>query len=172
VTTQSPHYASRDASPSSPLHYQSHLSNFNHAYLKRYFDRPRALPVPARGTEPPVTDRDATSAGTLSASRDVTGSQGLLSDATSLFHPSHQRASPRTTDSDSPATPSRVLLEALATDPSRTHALALNTQLRYTGFQPAESVLSLLSDPSRQSHQPPAPRALLLSLPKTYTENR
>ena len=90
--------------PPHPSHYQSHLY-FNHAYLKRYFDRPRALSVPARGTEPPVTDRDAASAGTLSVSRDVTGSQGLLSDATSLFHLPHQRANPRITRADSPATP-------------------------------------------------------------------
>lgn len=153
--------------PPHPSHYQSHLSNFNHAYLKRYFDRPRALAVPARGTEPPVTDRDATSAGTLSVSCDVTGSQGLRSDATSLFHLPHQRANPRITHTDSPVTPSRILLEALATDPSRTHALALSTQLRYTGFQPAKSVLSLLSDPPRRPHTiASTPRALLPSFTK------
>ncbi|OCK89986.1 uncharacterized protein K441DRAFT_264386 [Cenococcum geophilum 1.58] len=134
--------------PPHPSRYRSHLSNFNHAYL----DRPRALSVPARGTEPPATDCNATSAGTLSVSRDATGSQGLLSDATSLSHLPHQRANPRITHSDSPATPSRILLETLATDLSRTHALALSTQFRYTGFQPAKSVLSLLSDPPRRPH--------------------
>lgn len=43
--------------PPHPSHYRSHLSNFNHAYLKRYLDRSHALSVPARGTEPPVTSR-------------------------------------------------------------------------------------------------------------------
>jgi hypothetical protein len=152
--------------PPHPSHYRSHLYNFNHAYLKRYFDRSRALSVPARGTEPPVTDRDATSAGTLSVSRNVTGSQGLISDATSLFHQSHQRANHKTTHSDSPATPSRIFSKP-SSQIRVGHTLALSTQLRYTGFQPAKSVLSLLSDPPRRPHTiASTPRALLPSFTK------